>query len=141
MIILLWSNRKGGGISLYVSRKFAFHTLDFMSVSVDNLADVVTIELEVNKAKNIVIIVVINVVNEAYEGFFEIIKKLYDKHFPLKKVKSKKSSVYKPWLTNGLRKCCRRKHNLYKMFIRKRSAEREKSINIIKHTYKYSKIM
>ena len=63
--------------------------------------------------------------NEAYENFIVEVQKLYEVHFPYKKITCKKNNK-KPWMTKGLIKCCRRKNNLYKSFVTNKSIERER---------------
>ena len=57
-------------------------------------------------------------VNDSYNYFIKIVKELYDKHYPLTKIKIKNKNMDKPWLTKGLIICCHRKNNLYKRYVK-----------------------
>ena len=47
--------------------------------------------------------------NDAYSIFLEIFRTMYDKHFPLKKIKSKTKDLKSPWITAGIKKSSKRK--------------------------------
>ena len=64
-------------------------------------------------------------INVKYDIFLQSFMKLYNECFPLKKVYVKRSSCIRPWLTNDLRKRCKKKNRLYKKFILNPSPSRE----------------
>ena len=47
--------------------------------------------------------------NDAYSIFLEIFRTIYDKHFPLKKIKSKTKDLKSPWITAEIKKSSKRK--------------------------------
>ena len=47
--------------------------------------------------------------NDAYSIFLEIFRTMYDKHFPLKKIKSKTKDLKSPWITAEIKKSSKRK--------------------------------
>ena len=47
--------------------------------------------------------------NDAYSIFLEIFRTMYDKHFPLKKIKSKTKDLKSPCITAGIKKSSKRK--------------------------------
>jgi hypothetical protein len=63
-------------------------------------------------------------VNDTYDLFIDLFTTLYDKFFPVKTKTIKiKETGHKPWITSGIIKSIRRKNNLYKVWIKKRSEE------------------
>ena len=54
---------------------------------------------------------------EAYSNFISVIKNIYDTAFPFTKVREKKHSYTKPWMTKGLVNSYKKKNMLYKKFI------------------------
>ena len=54
-------------------------------------------------------------VNEAYDKFVTVIKELYNKTCPVKKVKGKKQ-LRQPWLSNALINACKNKRHFIKGF-------------------------
>ncbi|XP_051919919.1 uncharacterized protein LOC127599747 [Hippocampus zosterae] len=56
--------------------------------------------------------------NTAFEVFQSTIISLYDKHFPLTKVSKKYKDPSKPWITKGIENACKKKNNLYKLFLK-----------------------
>lgn len=67
-----------------------------------------------------------NNVDEAYDNFVDIVKNLYNKYCPLKKVLCSKSKQDKPWVSKSLKKCCLRKKELHKKYVKNNSLENEK---------------
>ena len=61
--------------------------------------------------------------NETYNKFFEIFTKLYDKYFPIGKIKMKPERVLSSWITNGIVKPSKQKQKLYE----------KKKLYILKH--------
>ena len=61
--------------------------------------------------------------NETYNKFFEIFTKLYDKYFPIGKIKIKPERVLSSWITNGIVKPSKQKQKLYE----------KKKLYILKH--------
>ena len=51
--------------------------------------------------------------NETYNKFFEIFTKLYDKYFPIGKIKTKPERVLSSWITNGIVKPSKQRQKLY----------------------------
>ena len=47
--------------------------------------------------------------NDAYSIFLEIFRTMYDKHFLLKKIKSKTKDLKSPWITAGIKMSSKRK--------------------------------
>lgn len=64
-------------------------------------------------------------INAAYEHFWKIFTSLYNKNCPLQKCTINYKNNMTPWITTGLRKACRKKNKLYKVFICKRTKEAE----------------
>ena len=60
-------------------------------------------------------------VNKAYNNFVNNYTDLYDMYCPVKKLKEKSSVSSKPWFTQGLANACKKKNQLYKMFLHCRS--------------------
>ena len=57
-------------------------------------------------------------VNEVFQSFFDHVNSIIDKHVPLRKLTKKEvKSLSKPWITAGLKKSIKVKHNLYKKFL------------------------
>ena len=44
---------------------------------------------------------------------------MYDKHFPLEKIKLKTKDLKSPWTTAGIKKSSKRKQRLYTKFLKK----------------------
>ena len=47
--------------------------------------------------------------NESYNTFLERFLLLYDKHFPIRKIKIKVKDLVSPWITNGIKKSSKKK--------------------------------
>lgn len=71
--------------------------------------------------------------NTAYNYFITTVKQLYEKNFPLQRVKVK--SKGNPWMTNALRKSSKRKQKLYIKFLKNRTAENELSYKSYKNLF------
>ncbi len=55
---------------------------------------------------------------EAYNNFILIYTRLYDKYFPVRKIRcSSKNYPKQPWITKGLIKSCKKKSTLYKKYL------------------------
>ena len=61
--------------------------------------------------------------NESYNKFLEIFSSLYEKYFPLTKVKLKPKRKNSPWITNRITKSSKRKQKLYEKFLKHRTQE------------------
>ena len=61
--------------------------------------------------------------NDQYHCFSELFSYLYDKHFPKQRFRVRPRR--KPWLTNSLINCCRKKNNLYKIYLAKKDNDSE----------------
>lgn len=64
-------------------------------------------------------------VDKAYELFLETFKDLYDKNCPIKQYSIKSKYVENQWMTKGLQNACKKKNNLYKIFIKYKTKEAE----------------
>ena len=53
----------------------------------------------------------------AYSSFLDSFTSLYNKCFPLKKIRARKCTVRKPWITKGLMKSIKKKNIMYKQFL------------------------
>ena len=60
-------------------------------------------------------------VNEAYSYFIDLFKTDFNSCCPVKSIKVKESKKNKQWITKGLENACKKKNNLYKSFLRKRT--------------------
>ena len=61
----------------------------------------------------------------AYEIFVEKYISIYDKCFPLRKVKAKRFNLRKTWFTKGLAKSVKKKNMLYKCFLNNPNSSNE----------------
>ena len=50
---------------------------------------------------------------------------MYDKHFPLKKIKLKTKDLKSPWITAGIKKSSKRKQRLYTRFLKNQNQKNE----------------
>ena len=48
-------NRKGGGVAIYVNDSLDYRVIDRMSVTINGVMECVTVELCINKRKNIIV--------------------------------------------------------------------------------------
>ncbi len=78
-------------------------------------------------------LVVENNPNVAYREFMDHFVKQYDKHCPVKYVRSKKTIAADTWLTPGLRNACKKKNRLYKLFLKQRTQIAEKRYKLYKN--------
>ena len=74
--------------------------------------------------------------NKAYNTFQEIFAKVHRSCCPIKKIKIKDIPTDKTWLTPGLRNACRKKYNLYHIFLKKKDKDSEKRYKIYKNKLK-----
>ena len=65
-------------------------------------------------------------VDEAYELFMSTFLTLYDKHCPKKTFNNKYRHSEYTWMTKGLRNACKKKNNLYRIFIKVKTEESER---------------
>ena len=63
--------------------------------------------------------------NDAYSIFLEKFRTMYDKHFPLKKIKLKTKDLKSHWITAGIKKSSKRKQHLYTKFLKNRNQKHE----------------
>ena len=70
-------------------------------------------------------VIQIDDVNQAYNSFLDIVKTLFDKNCPVKRITLKNNKYEKPWITPGLKNACKKKNNLYRIFLKCRSKEAE----------------
>jgi hypothetical protein len=68
--------------------------------------------------------------NIAYNIFFNKFNDLYDKTFPLKKRKVRKTLARKPWISKGLIKSITVKNKLYKKFLKERNSPTEQKFKL-----------
>ena len=68
-----------------------------------------------------------------YDLFIKTFTESHDKCFPLKKVVIKEKKCTKPWLTNELKKRCKKKNILYKKYLLAPSSQRESSFKIFRN--------
>ena len=63
--------------------------------------------------------------NEAYKAFLERFLLLYDKNFPVRKIKIKAKHLESSCITNGIKKSSKKKECLYQKFLKKRTGKNE----------------
>ena len=63
--------------------------------------------------------------SRAYELFVGKYTTIYDKCFPLRKMKAKRFNLRKPWFTKGLAKSIRKKNMLYQSFLNNPNSSNE----------------
>ena len=61
--------------------------------------------------------------NTAYESFFDIFFKNYDKYSPRVINKIKAKTIQNPWITKGITKFSKKKQKLYERFLKKRTPQ------------------
>ena len=59
--------------------------------------------------------------NTAYQSFFDIFFKTYDKYFPKVRIKIRAKTIQNPWITKGITKSSKEKEKLYEWFLKKRT--------------------
>ena len=64
-------------------------------------------------------------VNQAYSSFVDIVKTLFNKNCPIKRIMIKNNKYDKLWITPGLKNACKKKNNLYRRFLKCRSKKAE----------------
>ena len=77
--------------------------------------------------------------NESYHKFLKIFSSLYEKYFPLTKVKLKPKRKKSPWITNGIAKSSKRKQNLYEKFLKQRTPENKENYKAYKNLFEMVK--
>lgn len=72
--------------------------------------------------------------DRAYNAFLLTLIQLYDQHCPRKKYYIKnKNSQDKPWLTKGIAKACKRKQQLYRVYLKQRTKQTEERYKMYKN--------
>ena len=74
----------------------------------------------------------------AYELFVGKYTTIYDKCFPLRKMKAKRFNLRKPWFTKGLAKSIRKKNMLYQSFLNNSNSSNEKAYKSYKNKLTHS---
>lgn len=72
-------------------------------------------------------------VDHAYDAFLSTFEILYNKNCPLQKCCQNEIKKRCPWITKGLRKACKKKNELYHVFIKKRTDDAEKKYKTYKN--------
>ena len=70
--------------------------------------------------------------NETYHKFIAIFNKLYDKYFPIKKIKTKPKRTLSLWITNDIAKSSKRRQKLYEKILKHRIPINKATIKLIK---------
>ena len=73
--------------------------------------------------------------NTAYESFFDILFKTYDKYFPKVRIKIKAKTIQNPWITKGITKSSRKKQKLYERFLKKHTQQNEQKYKNYKNLF------
>ena len=60
----------------------------------------------------------IHLVNQSYNSFIDIIKTLFNKNCPVKRIVIKNNKYDKPWITTGLKNACKKNNTLYRRFLK-----------------------
>ena len=74
----------------------------------------------------------------AYELFVGRYTTIYDKCFPLRKMKAKRFNLRKPWFTKGLAKSIRKKNMLYQSFLNNPNSSNENAYKSYKNKLTHS---
>ena len=74
----------------------------------------------------------------AYELFVRKYTTIYDKCFPLRKMKAKRFNLRKPWFTKGLAKSIRKKNKLYQSFLNSPNSSNENAYKSYKNKLTHS---
>ena len=64
---------------------------------------------------------------------------MYDKHFPLKKIKLKTKDLKSPWITAGIKKSSKQKQRLYTKFLKNRNQKNETQYKNYKKLFESTK--
>ena len=81
-------NRKGGGVASYVSNSLDFKIANKMSTHVNDIMECITVELCINKSKNIIVSCVYRTPGSDIQSFNDKIEMI------IKKVNSTKKSIF-----------------------------------------------
>ena len=73
--------------------------------------------------------------NTAYENFFDIFLKTYDKYFPKVRIKIRAKTNQSPCITKGIRKSSKKKQKLYERFLKKRTPRNEQQCKNYKNAF------
>ena len=74
--------------------------------------------------------------NTAYENFFDIFFKTYEKYFPKQvRTKVKAKTNQSPWITKGIRKSSKKKLKLYERFLKKHTPQNEQQYKNYKNLF------
>lgn len=74
------SNKRGGGVALFVMTAFKCKVIGDMTIVIDNVMECITIEIEVERSKNILISCIYRTPGSCIDQFNEKISELYEKH-------------------------------------------------------------
>ena len=74
----------------------------------------------------------------AYELFVGKYTTIYDKCFPLRKMKAKRFNLRKPWFIKGLAKSIRKKNKLYQSFLNSPNSSNENAYKSYKNKLTHS---
>ena len=77
--------------------------------------------------------------NDAYSIFLETFRTMYDKHFPLKKMKLKTKDLKSPWIIAGIQKSSKRKQRFYTKFLKNRNQKNETECKNYKKLFEFIK--
>ena len=77
--------------------------------------------------------------NDAYSIFLETFRTMYDKHFPLKKMKLKTKDLKSPWIIAGIQKSSKRKQRFYTKFLKNRNQKNETECKNYKKLFEFTK--
>ena len=77
--------------------------------------------------------------NDAYSIFLEKFRTMYDKHFPLKKIKLKTKDLKSPWIIAGIQKSSKRKQRFYTKFLKNRNQKNETECKNYKKLFEFIK--
>ena len=77
--------------------------------------------------------------NESYHKFLKIFSSLYEKYFPLTKVKLKSKRKKSPWITNGITKSSKRKEKLSEIFSKRLTPENKETYKAYKNLFEMIK--
>lgn len=72
-------NKGGGGVAIYVDKTLNFKVLENMTVVVDNLLECITIELYVEKSKNVIISCIYRAPGSSIEQFKDWMECMFTK--------------------------------------------------------------